>query len=756
MGGRIIFKESLVVHADTILSAGKNHKTTRKEVLLKKPSNNNLKDSIIDKIAKNYRKILYNMVIFNNNKNYSGYMLSDITTLRRDFYMREQKEHRKSITSIKTKILAAVSALVLILVLILIIISYTISKNIITDQSMQLLELSTKNQASRIEAWMTEKLNVFSTFKQDIETLDYTDAQLQSLLDSYYGRSSDYPDGFYIADTSGKVMQASGVDYKKTADTSSAWYNEALTRVNMAFGDVHVNEAGTDVVSAGAILRDSKKAGGNAKAKNTRLLVVDVPIAHIQVIVDSFISMDDAQAILVDKDNMSILSKSDDTLTGRLSDGTGFLGTIGNRISQQNYTAMTLDGNIVDFREITGTNWVLVSYVPESAVFSELASLRTTMIVVAVVVLAVILVLMERMIHFMIKPIRSLTDSIVTMASGDFTVDIKTKGNDEITLMGHSMKEFTAAIRSMINDISNISETLKGQAESSTSVSGGLYEASLKQSKNIDELNGTVDQLSASVQEIAESATALAVVVSDTRDSSNNAEDKMNVTVEVAEAGKNDMQKVGEAMGLIEQSINGLQESIDKVGAASQEINKIVGMIGEIADETNLLALNASIEAARAGDAGKGFAVVATEIGSLATNSNQSVQKIQTLINEVTSLVGETVDKAKDSVDEINTSSRLVHQAVATFDTIYDNIVDANRVVNDMAANMLKVADVSTNVASITEEQAASAELISRNAGNIASESKNITDDSEKVAETARKLADTSEKLMTQINSFRV
>lgn len=696
------------------------------------------------------------MVIFNNNKNYSDYMLSDITTLRRDFYMREQKEHRKSITSIKTKILAAVSALVLILVLILIIVSYTISKNIITDQSMQLLELSTKNQASQIEAWMSENLNVFNTFKQDIETMDYTEAQLQSLLDSYYGRSSDYPDGFYIADTSGKVMQAAGVDYKKTADASSAWYNEALTRVNMAFGDVHVNEAGTDVVSAGAILRDSKKAGGNAKAKNTRLLVVDVPIAHIQVIVDSFISMDDAQAILVDKDNMSILSKSDDTLTGKLSDGTGFLGTIGNRISQQNYTAMTLDGNIVDFREITGTNWVLVSYVPESAVFSELASLRTTMIVVAVVVLAVILVLMERMIHFMIKPIRSLTDSIVTMASGDFTVDIKTKGNDEITLMGHSMKEFTAAIRSMINDISNISETLKGQAESSTSVSGGLYEASLKQSKNIDELNGTVDQLSASVQEIAESATALAVVVSDTRDSSNNAEDKMNVTVEVAEAGKNDMQKVGEAMGLIEQSINGLQESIDKVGAASQEINKIVGMIGEIADETNLLALNASIEAARAGDAGKGFAVVATEIGSLATNSNQSVQKIQTLINEVTSLVGETVDKAKGSVDEINTSSRLVHQAVATFDTIYDNIVDANKVVNDMAANMLKVADVSTNVASITEEQAASAELISRNAGNIASESKNITDDSEKVAETARKLADTSEKLMTQINSFRV
>lgn len=417
---------------------------------------------------------------------------------------------------------------------------------------------------------------------------------------------------------------------------------------------------------------------------------------------------------------------------------------------------MTLEGNIVDFREISGTNWVLVSYVPETTIFAELASLRTTMIVVAVIVLLVLLVLMERMVHYMIKPIRSLTDSIVTMASGDFTVDISTKGNDEITLMGHSMKDFAGAMRGMINDIANVSETLKGQAEASTSVSGGLYEASLKQSETIEQLNNTVDQLSISVQEIAESATSLALVVSDTKDSSVSAEDKMNVTVKVAEEGKSDMQKVGDAMSSIEQSISGLQESIDKVGTASLEINKIVALIGEIADQTNLLALNASIEAARAGDAGRGFAVVASEIGSLASNSNQSVQKIQTLINEVTRLVRETVDKARSSVDEINASSELVHQAVTTFDTIYDNIVEANRVVNDMAASMLKVADVSTNVASITEEQAASAELISKNSENIASESKNITDDSEKVAQTAKKLADTSEKLMTQINSFRV
>ena len=656
-------------------------------------------------------------------------------------------KQKKSITSIKTKILTAVSALVLILVLILILLSYMISKNIIEDKSKQVLELSVKNQASQMEAWMTESLNVFNTFKENLETMDYTDEQIQTLLDSYLGKNSNYPDGFYIADSDGKVMQADGVEYKKTISDDPVWYTGGLTRVNMAFGDVFTNEAGDEVISASAILRDSDK---------TRVIAIDVPIAHIQVIVNSFISMDDAQAVLIDRSTMNILSQSDDSLSGSLSDDSGFLGTIGDKIDEQDYDSISLDNNIVDFREISGTNWVLVSYVPEASIFAELVSLRTTMAIVAVVILIILLVLMERMVNYMIKPIKSLTDSIVMMASGDFTVDIKTKGNDEITVMGQSMKDFAASMRKMINDIVNASETLQGQAESSSTVSGGLYEASLTQSKTIDNLNETVDQLSASVQEIAENATSLAMVVSETKDSSMEAEQKMNETVTVAESGKSDMEKVGEAMNVIQSSINSLQESIDEVGTASSEINNIVSMIGEIADETNLLALNASIEAARAGEAGRGFAVVASEIGGLADDSNKSVQKIQGLIDQVTSLVAETVEKAKQSVDEISSSSELVNQAVNTFDTIYDNIINANQVVNNMAASMSQVESVATNVAAITEEQAASAEVISGNAGNIATESQNITNDSEKVADTAKELADTSESLMTQIKSFRV
>ena len=165
--------------------------------------------------------------------------------------------------------------------------------------------------------------------------------------------------------------------------------------------------------------------------------------------------------------------------------------------------------------------------------------------------------------------------------------------------------------------------------------------------------------------------------------------------------GRQDMEQVGNALTSIEESIRNLESAVNKVGAASKEIVNIIKLIGDIADETNLLSLNASIEAARAGEAGRGFAVVASEIGTLANNSAESVAHITKLITEINRLVENAVSQAGSSVDEIADSAMLIHTAVDTFNTIYNNINDTNSLMANVVEKIGQVDEVATNVAAI-------------------------------------------------------
>ena len=178
-------------------------------------------------------------------------------------------------------------------------------------------------------------------------------------------------------------------------------------------------------------------------------------------------------------------------------------------------------------------------------------SLRMIMIVIGCVAILCIILLIERMVHMIVRPIKVLTEDITKMAEGDFTVEVKAKGRDEIAAMGRSVQKFVESMRNMIQDIYQISDKLGNQADGSSKISREMYDASIVQSESMKEMNSTVDQLSISVNEIAESATTLAMVVSDTKEDSVRVEEKMQETVQVSQKGKEDMQKVGTAMETI-------------------------------------------------------------------------------------------------------------------------------------------------------------------------------------------------------------
>lgn len=658
---------------------------------------------------------------------------------------------KKSNISIKAKLLGIIIPVVIAIILILVFTAYHVSSGIIESYSQNLLESSVNSQASKIEAWLEENLASMQMAKTMIEKLHPDEAQLQTILDASCGYSENYPDGLFLADANGSFLK--GTDSKKQEPNpkESMWYQEGMTRVNMAVGSAHQNPDGTNVVSASGLLNDG--------LDTVRVIAADMTLNRISVIVNSFIEMHDAEAFLVDKDSSVILASRDSDLISRTlgADGqSAFYKDVEKKVSGKSYDFCTLDGNMTVFKEVNGTNWLLVSYVPTRVVLADLVGLRNLMIIFSIISILVLCVLIERVTHVVIRPVKEMTRVITSMASGDFTVSMKVKGNDEIAVMGRSVEHFIASMKEMIRQMGHVSDRLEKQAGSSKNVSGEMNSAANIQSQSMTELNATVDQLSVSVNEIAQNATQLAGVVADTKEDSDKVEDKMRTTVEVSEKGKADMESVGNALHNIEISIHNLEEAVDKVGTASGEIVDIIKLIGDIAEETNLLSLNASIEAARAGEAGRGFAVVASQIGVLAKNSADSVAHITSLINEINGLVDDAVKQAGSSASDIESSADLIHIAVDTFDQIFQNIQETSHLIEGVVEKINQVDQVATNVAAISEEQAASSDEILATSESMLQQAKSISKNSEQVEAEAGNLAESADQLADQVKQFQI
>lgn len=658
---------------------------------------------------------------------------------------------KKGNISIKAKLLGIIIPVVIAIILILVFTAYHVSSGIIESYSKNLLESSVNSQASKIEAWLEENLASMQMAKTMIEKLHPDETQLQTILDASCGYCENYPDGLFLADANGSFLK--GTDSKKQEPNpkESMWYQEGMTRVNMAVGSAHQNPDGTNVVSASGLLNDG--------SDTVRVIAADMTLDRISVIVNSFIEMHDAEAFLVDKDSSVILASRDSDLISKTlgADGqSAFYKDVEKKVSGKSYDFCTLDGNMTVFKEVNGTNWLLVSYVPTRVVLADLVGLRNLMIIFSIISILVLCVLIERVTHVVIRPVKEMTRVITSMASGDFTVSMKVKGNDEIAVMGRSVEHFIASMKEMIRQMGHVSDRLEKQAGSSKNVSGEMNSAANIQSQSMTELNATVDQLSVSVNEIAQNATQLAGVVADTKEDSDKVEDKMRTTVEVSEKGKADMESVGNALHNIEISIHNLEEAVDKVGTASGEIVDIIKLIGDIAEETNLLSLNASIEAARAGEAGRGFAVVASQIGVLAKNSADSVAHITSLINEINGLVDDAVKQAGSSASDIESSADLIHTAVDTFDQIFQNIQETSHLIEGVVEKINQVDQVATNVAAISEEQAASSDEILATSESMLQQAKSISKNSEQVEAEAGNLAESADQLADQVKQFQI
>lgn len=656
----------------------------------------------------------------------------------------------KRVVKVRDKFLMFIMPAIIIFIILIILMAGILSEKMISNLSEEALESSLNNQSDNITSWLEKNLENFSSVKQTIEALNPSEEELQEILDSFYGYNSYAKEGVYIGTSSGKLYKASDSNKVSQSVTNETWYKDGLTRVNLNYGQAYQDFNGDPIISASGIV--------NLDGDDLMVLGADLSLDQISIIVNSGVKMEDAYSFLVDTNDNTILAHPDSSIvsTNLSSSSDKLLSGVATKIDNQDYSIDEINNYLVEMTKIDGTDWVLVSYIKKDIIMSSVYVLIRRLVIIAVVAILLTSAVIIFIVNYLIKPISKISDGVTAMADGDFTINIEKASNDEIGLMSEKVEEFIVTMRNMLRSVANESDKLQDESRTSDIVAKSMYEASSKQSKAMQNLNSTVDELAKAVNEIAINAQTLTEVVSDTRENSTKANESMQESVEISKLGKNDMEKLSNAMSQIQSSIEELLLSINKVGDASEQITGIVGLIGEIAEETNLLSLNASIEAARAGEAGKGFAVVAGEIGKLAQNSADNAQNIAKLIDQIRNLISDVVSQANTSADNIKSNTVLIDTAVETFDKIYENIAESNNLVNEMIDGVTRVDDVATNVAAISQEQAASADEILETSKQMVEQADNITRNSEDVAANSEELASTSNKLTSYVSKFKL
>ena len=366
-------------------------------------------------------------------------------------------------------------------------------------------------------------------------------------------------------------------------------------------------------------------------------------------------------------------------------------------LSQKEGTgSYTLDGakQHVWFSQIPESGWNIVVTVPESSLFLYAQRLGIFLAILCIVfTVIVVLLLFFYMQSLLIRPLHRLANATQEIADGNLTVSIQAHTNNEIGIVSTSLEKLVERLQQYINYISEISSVLKEMAGGNfivtlrqdykgefASVKEGLNHMQMMLADTLRMIEESAGQVSNSAEYVSQSAYDLSQGSSEQTSAvnqlsaiigeiSNNFQNNVKSSEEVVQYSQESEGQIKECAEYMEEMV----EAMEKISKSSEEIGKVIATIEDIAFQTNILALNASVEAARAGTTGKGFAVVADEVRDLAAKSDQAVKATKALIensirsvqegNSIVRNVSQSLDRTVDSSQKVLESVKLIAKA---------------------------------------------------------------------------------------------
>jgi methyl-accepting chemotaxis protein len=326
-----------------------------------------------------------------------------------------------------------------------------------------------------------------------------------------------------------------------------------------------------------------------------------------------------------------------------------------------------------------------------------------------------------------LQPLSDLVRQAEALGAGDLSARLNVSSHDEIGQLARSFNQMGEALSTMVSHIRKAAEEVNGRAQALSGLSGGAYEGMEQQSGEITSMAGAVEEFSATSLNIA--------------DNMGNTERLAQENAQQTRIGRTSMQEASSSLEHIATALNSTATVINTLGQRSQEIGGIVGVITSIAEQTNLLALNAAIEAARAGEQGRGFAVVADEVRNLASRTRQATDEISGMIQSIQQETGNAISTKEHGnalMQEGLSRNADVASALARID-------EQSRSAGQQFAA----------ITTATQEQSSTATLLSSNLQSIALANSEQREVVSNLAITAKELETLAASLRQEVDRFR-
>ncbi|WP_019275960.1 methyl-accepting chemotaxis protein [Vibrio coralliilyticus] len=627
--------------------------------------------------------------------------------------------------------------LLLMSIIALVVVSVSVSSYVAyVKQEETLVELITasnqsyvKGQAQKIADQLGEKVGGLEKLGKQFENKEIT------------GTSDDFIELTHI------IANATNLNSSVVAFTNgdAYWNQEAATWPNHKFeGDVTTRgwyQAGRQSPTASITEPYQGSGGGEYWVSIVRktlsgMISVDMQLGFLNEIAKSANSIPGAVAVILNSDTTILASSMDNVEAGNKTDKYPWLNTVANKAIGQ--TDVVYDGHQDDIEKlffsheinIAGKKWYFVVGLDKDIAFADLASAKQAAILTAVIATIISIVVALFVMQILYRPILVLKETIAGLSegNGDLTQRITVTTNDDLGQISEGVNKFIASLQSMMLEISEATNQLNGNVDR-------MRDQSQRNSSILQSHVQETEQVVTAIEEMNSTAEAMAT------DAANTAQ----LTHKANEAGSASKVTVTQAQTNVQDLVDDVSvasENVNKMAAETDGINTILGVIGDIAEQTNLLALNAAIEAARAGEQGRGFAVVADEVRKLASRTKDSTEEIESALASLLRGSQSVVDSMDSTKDKCGQTAEGAGEVAESLDVMTDFVTEIN--------------DLSTQIATAAEEQSSVTQELSRNMSAINDIVGELDSNGQQALEDAHSIADINAHLSSIVNRFKL